>query len=96
MSIGMPGNAVIVNLAMRWPILVPVAAASAITVVNIPPVAVPTPPAPVPVVMAAPPKPVQVPVIPAIEVVCPPYDKVVKLSKKEKQELRHKGCKIRG
>jgi len=90
------GNAVIVNLLMRWPILIPVAAvAVSVTATQ--------PPAPVAVqAVAATPAPAPVPVLvdkpspSPLEVICPPVNKTAKLNVKEKQALRDRGCKVKG
>ena len=88
------GNSTIVNLFMRWPILVPIAAAVGIAT-TVPEVVAPPPP---PVVVVAPPPPVVVskPKPPPIETICPPYDKTAKLHAKEKQALRARGCAVKG
>lgn len=91
------GNAVVVNLAMRFPWLIPVAAAVGIAVVAPPPA--PPPPTPV-VVVAPPPTPVAPPVakvIPPVEKLCPPPElltkaELAKLSKKQRNQLKAKGC----
>lgn len=106
MSLGVPGNAVVVNLLMRFPVLVPVAAAVGISTVALKqPEAPPPPPSPIvqKVGPAAPPvAPATAPVptpraapIP-LEAICPPVEKTAKLSAKEKQDLKAKGCKIKG
>lgn len=104
MSLGVPGNAVVVNFLMRFPVLIPVAAAVGISTVALKqPEAPPPPPPPVvvkaePVLPPPPPvvKPVPKPVPVPLEVVCPPVEKTAKLSKSEKKALKDKGCKIRG
>jgi len=92
------GNAVIVNLLMRWPILIPVAAVAVSVTATQPPAPVAVQavaaaqapaPAPVPVLVAKPsPSP--------LEVICPPVNKTAKLNVKEKQALRDRGCKVKG
>jgi|AntAceMinimDraft_11_1070367.scaffolds.fasta_scaffold77892_3 hypothetical protein len=101
MSLGLPGNAVVVNFLMRFPVLVPIAAAvgiSTVAIKEIPPALPPpviqkieVPPPPVPV-----PQPVVKPTPKPLEFVCPPEKDTTGLSKKEKQNLRLKGCKIKG
>lgn len=98
------GNAMVVNFLMRWPVLVPVAAAVGITTAVVPQDEPPPPPPP-PVVVKAPepppppPAPVVVPkpVAPKpLEVLCPPVNDTTKMSKAEKKTLRDRGCKVRG
>jgi len=62
MSLYNPGNAVVVNLLMRWPKLIPLAAAIGVTVVAQPQKEEPPPPPPV--VVTAPADPVVVPEAP--------------------------------
>ena len=97
------GNAVVVNFLMRFPVLIPVVAAAGI-VTQVPPetIAKVVPPAivqyvapvltPAPVPVAKPVKPV----IPALETICPPYEKTAKLKKAEKAALKERGCKVKG
>lgn len=105
MSLGVPGNAVVVNFLMRFPILIPVAAAVGISTVAInkedtPPPAPPVvervveapQPAPPVVVVPAPPPRVEPP-----QLVCPPSDKLTKkelakLTPKERGQLKVRGC----
>ena len=95
------GNAVVVNFLMRWPWLV--APAAAVGVIAILPEPKPAPPLPpVPIVVPAP-APAPLPPLvakklppPPLEVLCPPIEKTVKLSKKEKKVLIDKGCKVKG
>lgn len=110
MSLGMPGNAVVVNFLMRFPILVPVAAAVGISTVALKPAeVVPPPPAIVQkaevavtpaVVPPSAPVPASAPTVkPApvpLATICPTDEKTAKLSKKDKQELARRGCKIKG
>lgn len=90
------GNAVVVNFLMRFPVLIPVAAALGIATV----VPVEAPPAPVPVVAQVAP-PVIVPpvpkVLPPVETLCPPKEKLTKaelakLTPKERGVLTVRGC----
>jgi hypothetical protein len=90
------GNAVVVNLAMRFPWLVPVVAAVGVVVAI--PKEVPPPPQPVPVVAKATPVPVPAPIVlKPVEALCPPADKLTKaelnkLTPKERGLLKVKGC----
>jgi hypothetical protein len=97
------GNATVVNLLMRWPLITAATVAAAVVLPPVlpkieplvalvstpsPTVVVPPPPAPVP--------PLARPVPPSIDVICPPIKDTAKLSKKQKQELKARGCKIKG
>ncbi len=93
MTMPVVGNAVVVNFLMRFPVLIPVAAAAGIATAVTPPVEAPKPP--VAVVQKVEPAPVVV-VPKALETLCPPVEKTVHLSKKEKKVLIDKGCKIKG
>ena len=91
------GNSVIVNLFMRWPALVPVAAAVGIYVVvpkEVPPAAPLQPP--VVEVVVPPPVVVESPKLKMIETLCPPEKDTAKLSKKDKKAQTDNGCKVRG
>lgn len=106
MSLGVPGNAVVVNFLMRFPALVPIAAAAGITTVAVketspPPVAVieqkiEVPPlVPLTVVEAPPPVVIPRPAPPVL--VCPPADKLTKtelskLTPRERGQLKVRGC----
>jgi hypothetical protein len=94
------GNAVVVNIVMRWPwLVVPVAALGVITVVP-PAKLAPLLPEPVARIVLPPPPPIVPPIAklkpPPLEDLCPPIEKTVKLSKKEKKVLIDKGCKVKG
>lgn len=103
------GNASVINFLMRWPVLIPVAAAG---------VAVPlvvkeeAPPAPVvqetvitgpgvkiPEVLIVPPVVEVAPERPAprkLEELCPPVADTAKMSRADKAALRNRGCKVAG
>lgn len=88
------GNAVVVNLAMRFPWLVPVAAAVGLAVI-VPKEVPPLPP--LPVVAKVPPAPAAPTVLKPVEALCPPAEKLTKaevnkLSPKERGLLTVKGC----
>jgi hypothetical protein len=97
------GNATVVSILMRWPILIPLAISTAIItelppakpVPDVPPQAqiFPTPPGesastPLPPLKKLPP--------PDIRTKCPPPEKTAHLSKGAKEALRHYGCKVNG
>ena len=94
------GNSAIVNVFMRWPVLVPlIAGAAAVLVVYDPAPLQPTTFPVVPVVeQVMPPVEEVIPqdpaIIPPLETICPPYK--AKLSKKEKKALADMGCKVKG
>jgi hypothetical protein len=94
------GNAVVVNIVMRWPwLVVPVAALGVISVV--PPAKLePFLPAPIARIVLPPPPPLVPPLAklkpPPLEELCPPIENTRKLSKKEKKVLINKGCKVKG
>ena len=96
------GNSVIVNLFMRWPVLVPIAAAAGIYTAVLTP-ATPSLPLP-PVAVEVPPPSVIVPpvakVTPPVESLCPPpaqltKKETAKLTAEQRKALKAKGC-IRG
>jgi hypothetical protein len=104
------GNATVVSILMRWPILIPVAISCAI-ITELPPVEpAPVPPPPVqimpppPIVPLPVPRPELVPTPlpplkkppPDIRTKCPPPEKTKHLSKGAKEALRHYGCKVNG
>jgi hypothetical protein len=85
------GNSVVVNFLMRFPVLIPVAAAVGIATVV--PKEVPPPPPPAPIVAPAP-API---VLKPVETLCPPADKLTKaelakLTPKERGVLKVRGC----
>lgn len=96
MTMPVAGNAVVANFLMRFPVLIPVAAAVGITAV-VQPVAPPPPPVVVEKkVEVAPPPPAVLVVPKPVETLCPPVEKTAKLHAKEKQALKAKGCKVKG
>lgn len=96
------GNATIATILMRWPwLVVPAAAIGIIAVIPEPKPAEPAPAPPaivveVPKLVPLPPLVVKKVPPPPLEVLCPPVEKTVKLSKKEKKVLIDKGCKVKG
>lgn len=96
MTMPVAGNAVVANFLMRFPVLIPIAAAVVTTIVVLP--AAPITPLP-PVIQkieVVPPSPPVLVVPKPMEVLCPSVEKTAKLHAKEKQALRAKGCKVKG
>ena len=97
------GNSVVVNFLMRFPVLIPVAAAAGLAL-SLPPAETKTVPAievakaeVLPPIVFDPPAagPKKVP-LQKVEELCPPLKSTKKLTKKQKKALVAAGCKVKG
>jgi hypothetical protein len=97
------GNATVVSILMRWPILIPVAIGLTVIMVVPPAEPVPVPPPPAQIFPTPPGESASTPLPPLkkipppdIRTKCPPPEKTTHLSKGAKDALRHYGCKVNG